>query len=169
VRRRDREFAEFVGARRAQLVRTARLLTAGDEHTAEDLVQTALTKLYLAWPRVEAGGAEAYARRVLVNTFIDLTRKPWWRREAVAEELPDAALRGSLAGAVAESDAVRAALAALPDGQRTAVVLRHWLDLDVAECARLMKVDPGTVKSQTARGLAKLRTLLADDVEVAVR
>lgn len=161
---RDAEFAEFVGARRPALVRTARLLTAGDVHLAEDLVQTALTKLYVAWPRVRSANAEPYARTVLVNAFTDLTRRPWWRRETSSESVPDR-MDGAAPIPDGSGDAVRAALAALPAGQRTAVVLRHWLDLDVAECARLMRVDPGTVKSQTARGLAKLRTLLDDELE----
>ena len=82
---RDAEFSEYVAARRAQLRRTAYLL-CGDSHRAEDLVQTVLMKLYVAWPRVRrgegdsGGNVDAYARRMLVNAHIDETRRPW-RRE----------------------------------------------------------------------------------------
>ena len=77
---RDEEFRAFVVARRPALLRLATLLTAGDEHLAEDLVQTALTRLYVAWRRVERDqGPEAYARRILVNAVVDERRRAWRR------------------------------------------------------------------------------------------
>jgi RNA polymerase sigma-70 factor (sigma-E family) len=158
MRGRDEEFRGYVVARRPHLLRTATLLTAGDAHLAEDLVQVALTKLYLAWPRVRReDGADAYAHRILVNAFADETRRPA-RRETARAELPDAAAEAPLAPE--ERDAVRRALAALPAGMRAAVVLRHWLEYDVAEAAAVLGCAEGTVKSQTARGLDKLRELL---------
>jgi DNA-directed RNA polymerase specialized sigma24 family protein len=136
---RDEEFSAFVQARRTGLVRSACLLTAGDTHLAEDLVQTALARLYVAWPKVRRAGTEsAYVWRIIVNVHIDEVRRP--------------CLGGS---------EVRAALGALPPGMRAAVVLRHWLDLSVGETAELMNCSEGTVKSQTAKAAARLRDLLS--------
>jgi RNA polymerase sigma-70 factor (sigma-E family) len=162
---RDAAFRAFVAARRPALVRTATLLAAGDAHAAEDLVQTALTRLYVAWPRVDREhGPEAYARRILVNALIDEQRRPWSRRESSRAELPDTAAEPP--ASAEDRDAVRRALAGLAPRMRAAVVLRHWLGYDVAECAQLLGCSEGTVKSQTARGLDRLRTLLSDDLTV---
>ena len=149
-------------ARRPALVRLATLLAAGDAHLAEDLVQTALTRLYVAWRRVERDqGPEAYARRILVNAVVDERRRPWRRSETSRAELPDAP---SSDPSAEDRDAVRTALAALGPRMRAAVVLRHWLGYDVGECARLLGCSEGTVKSQTARGLDRLRVLLSDEL-----
>jgi RNA polymerase sigma-70 factor (sigma-E family) len=162
---RDAAFRAFVAARRPALLRTATLLAAGDAHAAEDLVQTALTRLYVAWPRVDrAHGPEAYARRILVNALIDERRRPWSRRESSRAELPD--VPADAPASAEDRDAVRRALAALAPRMRAAVVLRHWLGYDVAECAHLLGCTEGTVKSQTARGLDRLRALLSDDLTV---
>jgi RNA polymerase sigma-70 factor (sigma-E family) len=156
---RDREFAEYVDARALVMRRTAYLL-CGDWHRAEDLVQTALTKLYVAWPRVRRDGSvDAYARKVLVRASIDDSRRAFRRRETVVDAVPDTAI----AGAGSDLD-VRGALALLPVGQRTVVVLRYWEDLSVTETARLIGRTEGTVKSQTAKGLAALRELLGRHV-----
>ena len=161
---RDAAFRAFVVTRRPALVRTATLLAAGDAHAAEDLVQTALTRLYVAWPRVDREhGPEAYARRILVNALIDERRRPW-RRESSRAELPDTPAEPP--ASAEDRDAVRRALAALAPRMRAAVVLRHWLGYDVAECAQLLGCSEGTVKSQTARGLDRLRLLLSDDLTV---
>jgi RNA polymerase sigma-70 factor (sigma-E family) len=160
---RDEEFSAFVLARRPELLRSACLLTAGDWHSAEDLVQTALAKLYVAWPRVRRTGTQvAYAWRILVNAHIDETRRPRWRREetvAAPPDLPDpralSAFPDGLDGGV-----VRAALAALPPGMRATVVLRHWADFSVEETAQILGCSTGTVKSQTAKGIGRLRDLL---------
>ncbi|MEU4806702.1 SigE family RNA polymerase sigma factor [Actinosynnema sp. NPDC023587] len=157
---RDREFGEFVDARALVLRRTAYLL-CGDWHRAEDLVQTALTKLYVAWPRVRRDGSvDAYARKILVRAAVDDSRRGFRRRETVVESLPETSVPGD---APADFD-VRAALAALPPGQRAVVVLRYWEDLGVAETARLLGRTEGTVKSQAAKGLAALRRLLGRHV-----
>jgi RNA polymerase sigma-70 factor (sigma-E family) len=152
---RDREFTEFVLVQRAALVRVAALLVSGDVARAEDVVQTALTKLYLAWPRVRSDTAGAYARRCLVNAAMDDHRSLFSRRERVSEELPDV---------VAAADPQRddattlvALLAALPDGMRAAVVLRYVEGLSIAETADAMGCSEGNVKSQSARGLERLR------------
>lgn len=161
---RDEEFSAFVRARRVDLLRSACLLTAGDTHLAEDLVQTALARLYVAWPRVQRSGTQsAYAWRIVVNAHLDEVRRPRWRRERYMSELPDGPgpAPASLPDGI-DGDAIRAALAALPPGMRAAVVLRHWMDLSVEETAGLLHCSEGTVKSQTAKAAARLRGLLTN-------
>lgn len=163
---RDEEFSAFVAERRAELLRSACLLTAGDTHFAEDLVQTALARLYVAWPRVRRQGTQAaYAWRIIVNAHLDEVRRPRWRREHSVPELPESAAvdrTDGLPGGL-DADMVKAALADLPARMRAAVVLRHWLDLSVEETADLLGCTAGTVKSQTAKGAARLRELLAHE------
>src|SRR5206468_173099 len=113
-----------VTARAADLRRTAYLL-CGDWHRAEDLVQTSLIKLYRAWDKARGDGENAYARRVLVRTAIDESRRFWWRERA-ADVLPDTAGPEVDTGIAVD---VRRALAALPPRQRAVVVLRYWEDL----------------------------------------
>jgi RNA polymerase sigma-70 factor (sigma-E family) len=158
---RDEEFSAFVAAHRTGLLRSAYLLTAGDTHRAEDLVQTALARLYVAWPRLRRSGTQAaYARRIIVNAHIDEVRHFRWRREQYVPEPPDQP--GPAPGGGVDGEAIRAALAALPPHMRAVVVLRHWLDLSVEETASLLNCSTGTVKSQTAKATARLRSLLTD-------
>ncbi|QUH01046.1 SigE family RNA polymerase sigma factor [Saccharopolyspora erythraea] len=157
MKQRDEEFAEYFDARVVSMRRTAFLL-CGDWHRAEDLVQTALTKIYVAWPRINRGGnVDAYARQVLVRSAIDESRRSFRKRETALPEVPE---RGTPADDVGETVDLRNALAALPPGQRAAVVLRYWEDQSVESTAQLLGCSTGTVKSQTARGLAALRKLL---------
>lgn len=155
----DDEFRAWTAENRRLLVRTATLLTAGDHHTAEDVVQTTLTKMYLAWPRLRGvQNRTAYARRVLVNAFTDEMRSTRRAREDLRWELPDTAT-GS--GAVPDdSRLLYAALGELPERMRATVVLRYFHDLSVAETARSLRCTQGTVKSQTARALDKLELRL---------
>jgi RNA polymerase sigma-70 factor (sigma-E family) len=159
MHRSEAEFVAFVAARRPHLRRIAFAL-CGDWHRAEDLVQTALAKLYVAWPRIHRAGAEeAYARQVIVRANIDESRRPW-RRERSGVDQPD---RPSVPDeSVEERSALVTALQQLPAMQRKAVVLRHWLDLSVEETARELGISTGTVKSHTSRGLAKLHAVLTD-------
>jgi RNA polymerase sigma-70 factor (sigma-E family) len=160
-RDRDREFEEFAVAQRPPLVRMARLLTAGDDALAEDLVQVTLTKLYVAWPRVRrAGNPVGYARTSLTHAFVDERRRPH-RRETPTDGVLDTT---SYDAHDTPAEAVLAALRDLPPRQRAVVVLRHWLDLDVAETARLLSCSTGTVKSQNAKALDHLRAALAPAV-----
>jgi RNA polymerase sigma-70 factor (sigma-E family) len=154
---RDEEFSEYVMHRRKQLRRIAYLL-CGDVHKAEDLVQTALMKLYVAWPRVQrAGNVDAYVRRILVNSGIDESRRPWRREHPGLEGLDEPVM---VPPAVEDRSAVLAALATLPLGQRRVVVLRHFLGMSIDETAADLRCSPGTVKSQNARALARLTELL---------
>ncbi len=154
---RDREFGEYVDARALVMRRTAFLL-CGDWHRAEDIVQTALTKLYVVWPRVRKDSVDAYARKVLVRTAIDEQRRGFFSRERTVEAVPERAI----ADQASDLD-LREALDALPPGQRAVVVLRYWEDLSITETARILGRTEGTVKSQAAKGLAALRDLLVDE------
>ncbi|HEX2893279.1 MAG TPA: SigE family RNA polymerase sigma factor [Marmoricola sp.] len=156
--RHEHEFEEFVRRRRRALLTTATALTAGDAFLAEDLVQGTLVRVYLAWKRARSGNVDAYARRVLVNAFIDHRRRPFVRREHVVASPPD---RAAAAGADLDDSHLLAALAELPPRMRAAVVLRHVDDLSVEDTAAALGCSTGTVKSQTARALAKLRDSLA--------
>lgn len=160
IEQRDAEFTGFIRARRLAYVRTAFLL-CGDWHRAEDLVQDAMVKLYVAWPRVyHQGTEEAYVRRILVNTHLDNWR---WRRRRPETTLDECNQRDEPdegPAAIAERIALRQALTGLPEGQRKVVVLRFWLDQSVEETAADLRISTGTVKSQSARGLARLRNLL---------
>ena len=156
---RDAEFGEFLDSRAVVMRRTAYLLCGGDWHRAEDLVQTTLTKIYVAWPRIRRDGSvDAYSRKIMVRAAIDESRKAYRRRESVVDELPET----SAVPPVGVEDAVdvRRALAQLPAGQRAVVVLRYWEDLSVTETAHALGKSEGTIKSQAAKGLASLRRLL---------
>lgn len=164
---RDEQFHQFVVSRRAALVRTATLLTAGDAHLAEDLVQSTLTKLYVAWPSFQrADNPDGYVRRTLVNALTD-ERRRWWRRsERPMAEVPDRAAAEHITGDV--SDGLRAALRELPPRMRAALVFRYFYDLDVADTADALGCSEGTVKSQTARALDRLRTVLGSNPSLAL-
>jgi len=154
----DAAFSDFVAARQTHLRRIAYAL-CGDWHRADDLLQTALTKLYVAWPRIRhEGGEEAYVRQIMVRANIDESRRPW-RRERPTDALPDTAAEAGTA--VEERSALFEALQALPEQQRKVVVLRHWLGLSVRETAAELRISEGTVKSHSSRGLAALEVALA--------
>ena len=148
-------FDEFVAARSTALLRTAYLLTR-DHALAEDLLQTALTKAWFSWDRVQ-GRHEAYVRKILVNTYAS-----WWRRkwngEQATERLPEPAAPDlDAAGDSAAATDLWTALGNLPRRMRAVVVLRYFDDLTEAETADLLGISVGTVKSQTAKAFAKLR------------
>jgi RNA polymerase sigma-70 factor (sigma-E family) len=150
----DREFTEFVTARRRGLVRVAQLLVSGDPARAEDIVQAALTRLYLSWSRVRPETVDAYARRCVVNAAIDERRRLFRRREQSFAELPDIAALDEMRS---DDERVMALLKTLPAGMRAAVVLRYVEGLSVTETAAAMRCSEGNVKSQSARGLQRLR------------
>ncbi|MGH3737357.1 MAG: SigE family RNA polymerase sigma factor [Micromonosporaceae bacterium] len=152
----EREFREFVAARHTALLRTAYLL-AGDRGHAEDLVQTALTKTYLAWHRIaDRGAVEAYARKVLVNTATS-----WWRRrwhgERPADILPERSHHDPRLEGYAERHALWQQVRALPPRQRAVLVLRFYEDMSEADTARCLGISVGTVKSQCSAALRGLQ------------
>jgi len=155
---RDREFTEFVVIERAALVRVATLLVSRDRAKAEDV-------LYLAWPRVRKHTAGAYARRCVVNAAIDDRRSQFSRREQVSAQVPEFAV----ADARPDATGIVALLATLPVGMRTAVVLRYVEGLSISETADAMGCSEGTVKSQSARGLDRLREAMPQEAQPAAR
>jgi RNA polymerase sigma-70 factor (sigma-E family) len=151
----DIGFRDYVAARSRALLRTAYLLT-GNTADAEDLVQAALAKTYLAWDRIEDRGAlDGYVRRAIVNTHIS-----WWRRRRVEEyptdEIPDQAVADH-ANTSDLQESMRRAVDRLPQRMRAAVVLRYYEDMTEAEVADVLGVSLGTVKSTVSRAVAKLR------------
>jgi RNA polymerase sigma-70 factor (sigma-E family) len=159
----EQQFWQFVAARRGRLVRTAYLLT-GDHGHAEDFVQDALIRAYRNWHRIElVEQPEAYVRRIVVNLV-----NSWWRRALrhrtqVTGQLPDRPDERDGHAAVDRDDELWRALAQLPVGMRTVIVLRYYEDLSEAETAALLGRSVGTVKSQASRGLARMRELLSED------
>ena len=147
----EQEFTAWAAGVERALLRSTYLLT-GDLHRAEDLVQEALVKVALRWDRLRDGNPTAYARTIVVRDHIS-----WWRRRGreypVAEPFGDTAVSSDPDTAMV----VRRALQRLTPGQRAVVVLRHFDDLSVEETATLLRVAPGTVKSQNAAALARLR------------
>ena len=161
-------FREYVVGRSPALLRTAYLLT-GDRSDAEDLLQTALAKTFLAWGRIRDPGAlDGYVRRIMVNAQTSV-----WRRRRVEEystdELPEQPGRDPTADAELH-DALWTALARLPKRARAAVVLRFYEDLSEAETADALGVTVGTVKSTVSRALVRLRedAGLRDDPRAAL-
>lgn len=155
-------FADFVHRRSAALFRTAYLLT-GDRHLAEDLLQEALEKACRHWKRVAATDSpEAYVRRIVVNLANDRWRRLTRNGLRVDSDLDALADPGSDPyGTVDLRDELIHALHALPIGMRSVVVLSYLHDLDDRQIADVLNITPGAVRSQLARGLAKLRTAAA--------
>jgi RNA polymerase sigma-70 factor (sigma-E family) len=154
---RDAEYTEYVAARLSSLRRLAVVL-CDDWQRADDLVQAALTKLYVHWGKARAAGhTDAYARTVLVREFIHERRSAWVKRVR---------LTGTVTGppaAAVDHDAVldvRAAVGTLPARQRATLVLRFYCDLSIDQSAAILGCSPGTVKSQTSRALEAVRRAL---------
>jgi RNA polymerase sigma-70 factor (sigma-E family) len=158
---RDQEFGEFVAAQRTRLVRAARLLTL-EESTAEDLVQTVLTRLYVRWPRISTiEDPVAYAFRSLTNAFLDDRRRSFRQHEVVTDRAPERpAAATDRPDSEDDRSLLRQVLTELAPRQRAVVVLRHFLEYDVASTARILGCSEGTVKSQNSKALAHLRELL---------
>ena len=158
---RDAEFSAFVRARQRSLARLGYLLT-GDPQSAEDLVQSALMKVYVRWRRLDdIESPEAYVRRVMVNEHISR-----WRRFRLRREVPDSDLivRMDPAGRADQpvDDELWAHVRSLAPQQRAAVVLRYYEDLSEAETARVLGCSVGTVKSHTSRAISSLRAKMTE-------
>ena len=152
------EFTEFAQAVSPRLLRTAFLL-CGDWHTSEDLAQATLAKVFASWRRVsQQHVAQAYATRILVNTYLAGQRRKR-PREILTDRLPE---RVAPAVAPEERIVVLAALDTLPPRSRAVVVLRYWADLSVDQVAEVLGCSAGNVKSQSARALEKLREVLGE-------
>ncbi|MWA08540.1 SigE family RNA polymerase sigma factor [Streptomyces sp. BA2] len=154
------EFREFVAMRSTALLRLAVLLTGGDRHAAEDLLQIALMKAYGRWAHIEQ--PEAYVRQVLYRQQVSRWRLRRHRAETTVPVLPES---GGEAGAESDSElriALWAALRRLTKRQRAVVVLRYFEDLPEGEVAALLRCPVGTVRSTAHRSLAKLRALVPE-------
>ncbi|GAA4937891.1 SigE family RNA polymerase sigma factor [Actinoplanes utahensis] len=152
------DFDSFVRARTHALLRSAYLLT-GDQQLAEDLVQSALSRTHQAWKRLaDPANAESYARRTMYHLQVS-----WWRRRRVAEvipeRLPDRPGPDDHAAAVSLRLTLRDALSRLTTRQRAVLVLRFYEDRTEREAADLLGVSVGTIKSQTAKALARMRAV----------
>jgi RNA polymerase sigma-70 factor (sigma-E family) len=163
VSRDDASYVEFVAASQDKLRRIA-YAVCSDDSRAEDVLQEALVKLYLAWPQVrKQGSEEAFARRVIINADLDDRRRPWHRRRSHVPEEKLAQLPASVTQSAEARLDLLSALRRLPPMQRRTVLLRHWIGLSVEETAEELSITSGTVKSHTSRGLSALNRLLADD------
>lgn len=156
----EAEFRSYAAANMRALRRTAFLL-CGDWHHADDVVQNVLTKLYCNWTRIQRRErVDAYVRTMVVRATFDRRRRLFWRRELSTPAPPETPFE--VDDHFEDRLVLLAALAKMPPRQRAVLVLRFFDDLDVAETAAALGCTTGTVKSQTARGLSNLRTLLAN-------
>jgi RNA polymerase sigma-70 factor (sigma-E family) len=169
VQDKDAEFGAYMAARQPSLLRTAYLLT-GDRHTAEDLVQASLAKLYLSWDKVQRRElVDGYVRRILVNENNSLWRRAWKKREVSTDTVPEA---GSADAPLNERDhaqgpALWAFVQTLPRKQRAVIVLRYYEDLSEAETAEVLGISVGTVKSQASRAIASMRARVGSRPELS--
>ncbi len=156
------DFEDFVALRSQSLLRTAYLLCGGDRGAAEDILQDVFMSMYGKWRRIRTS-PEAYARAALANAAANR-----WRRRSRKPEAPmdhaEAPATGGHEQQVVDADSVVRALAKLPKKMRAVLVLRFFDDLSEAETARALGCGVGTVKSQTSRGLARMRELMGEQV-----
>jgi RNA polymerase sigma-70 factor (sigma-E family) len=151
-------YVEYVSGRMTALRRTAYLLCQ-DWHAADDLVQVAVTRLFAHWARARRmENLDAYVRKILVHAFISQRRSAWDRKVVLAGSPPEASAAGHDREGALD---VRDALLGVPPRQRATLVLRFYCDLDVEQAAAALGCSAGTVKSQTAKGLAAMRRVLA--------
>ena len=158
----EAEYREYVAASLERL-RWYAYVCCGDWHLAEDVVQTALVRLYGAWHRARRSTVDAYTRRIITNTLVTEKRRAWFRRERVSGRLPDRPAHNAT-DASAERLTLLDAVLRLPPRQRAAVVLRYLEDLPVEQTAHILGCSTGAVKSMSSRGLTTLRGLLADEI-----
>jgi RNA polymerase sigma-70 factor (sigma-E family) len=157
---RDAAFADYVAACLPSLRRLAYVLSH-DWHSADDLVQAAVTRLYVRWARATASdNLDSYVRTILLREFLHERRSGWARRVHVTDEVP---VQPATAHDTDTSIDLRAAIASLPPGQRAALVLRFYCDLNVEQSAQILGCSQGNVKSQTARALGALRRVYGPD------
>ncbi|MEU6237601.1 SigE family RNA polymerase sigma factor [Kitasatospora sp. NPDC047058] len=155
------EYVEFVAARAKALYRSAYVLSVGDRHLAEDLVQETLSRVYVHWNRVAgADNPAAYAQTVLVRTFLSLRRRrstgerPVGSMPDTGASGPDTALRLTLLDALGQ----------LPPRDRAVLLLRYWEDRSIEETAQMLRLSSSAVRSQGTRALARVRALLGDSL-----
>ena len=163
MRGRDQEFADFFSARFDGARRIAYAM-CGSWSDAEEIAQNAFVRVYARWTKVRIETVDAYLRTVLTRVFLDSRRRGRAREHTVAD-LPDRPVQPDQSSH--ERMAMQAALMAVPPGQRAVLVLRFVADLSVEQVAGTLGCSTGTVKSQTARGLATLREAYQGDAKLA--
>ena len=158
------DFTSYVAARRPALLAAAHGIT-GDRHSAEDLLQTTLARVYLSWDKIrDHRAADAYVRRAMVNQHHSWWRRGWRRHENVVADPAEAETAAAVVDPdLAEDERARLwrMVRGLPERQRAAVVLRYYEQLTEAETAQVLGVSVGAVKSNTSRGVAALRRQVA--------
>jgi RNA polymerase sigma-70 factor (sigma-E family) len=153
----EREYVDYVSARLPHLHRLAYLLCS-DAHQADDIVQAALTSLYVGWKRASgADNLDAYVNRIVVRRYLDERRRRW-AKVLLGDAVPEQASRDD--NGFEERDELMAALRELPKGQRAVLVLRFLGDMSLEDTAEVLGCSVGNVKSQSSRGLATLRGVL---------
>lgn len=165
----DLPFEEFLDGASGRLFAMALLLTSRNRAEAEDLLQSVLERAYRRWRRIcLSGDPEAYVRKMLVNASVDQWRRFRRRAEQPLDETCPATI-GDRSAEIDDRDLLVRALAGLPAGQRAVLVLRYFSDLSEAETAATLGCTVGSVKSQAARGLAKMRAITgwADEQEAS--
>ena len=155
----EQAFREYVTARMPALLRTAYLL-CGDWHRAEDIVSTAIVKLYTAWHRANrAEHIDAYVRQIVVRVWLDERRRPW-RREHATATLPELQIEHALDTTAVRRADLQHLLARMPSRQRAVLVLRFYDDLSIEQTAEILGCSIGAVKTLTSRALTTIRRLL---------
>lgn len=158
----EADFLGWVSTSRDGLRKTAYLL-CGDWFLADDLVQDALARLYGVWGRIRhSGDPGPYARKYLLNLYLDHRRLAGARREVPSAQVPDAVVEQPN-GVDGDRDRLMAALARVPKGQRAVLVLRYWEDLSIKQTAQALGTTPSNVRSQASRGLDALRAAMDPD------
>ncbi|KUL69706.1 MULTISPECIES: SigE family RNA polymerase sigma factor [unclassified Streptomyces] len=158
------EYARFAAARAGHLYRSACLLTAGDTHLAEDLVQEALGRIYVRWGRISrVDNPAAYAQTVLTRVFLAHQRRRS-STERATDTIPDRAAADGGHGDLPLRLTLLQALARLPTKDRAVVVLRYWEDRSVEETADVMNASSAAVRTRCTRALGRLRELLGEEL-----
>ena len=161
-KRADEDFLGWLASSRDGLRKTAYLL-CGDWYLADDLVQDTLTRLFGVWGRIAGSGSpRPYARKILVNLYLDHQRRPS-RREFPQAQVPEAPGAEQAHSVDGDRDRLMTALRQVPPGQRAVLVLRYWEDLSIEQTAQILGTSAGNVRSQASRGLEHLRTALESD------
>ena len=154
------DFTEFVEGSSARLFRTA-YAVCGDYQLAEDALQAGLASAYVSWRRVRrADNPEAYVQRIVINQLFAWRRRKSARNEVPRDRLPDSCAVASHEDALVEVDEIWEAVQALPRRQRAVVVLRYVEDMSIDDTAKVLRIRPGTVKSQSSAAFAHLRQRL---------
>ena len=153
----QRRFSDFVRSRTPVLIRVAYLLS-GEQHAAEDLLQTALAKTAARWKHLRGADPEPYVRKVMYREQVSRWRKGW-HREVPVQAPPEQTFTDP-SGTTDLRLAMQQALLRLPPAQRLVIVLRYYEDLTETQVAEALGCSVGTVRSRTGRAIERLRAAI---------